>query len=105
MTDKTEMNGTLKQYGYTGNLKVISHIKNGVKHGEMIVYDDNSLKIEKRTYVNGRLHGTQESFYPNGDLMITYPYINGILHGEGKSYRIDGEVEKTVIFENGKLIR
>jgi len=104
MDDKSGQNGVLKQYGYTGSLKSLSHIKNGVKNGEELGYDEGGRILWKLYYINGKQEGVQTAFYPNGDKMITYNYKNGILHGKAKTYRQDGKVSKEVTYKNGKLI-
>ncbi len=104
MDDKTGQNGVLKEYGYDGEIKSLSHIKNAVPNGEALKYDDKGRIIQKQYFINGRENGIRTAYYPNGDIMITYNYLNGILHGEAKTYRIDGKVDRRVVYKNGKLI-
>lgn len=104
MDDKTEQNGLIKQYGYTGKLQSTAHIRNGVKDGEEIGYDEEGRVLRRLNYINGKQDGIQTAFYPNGDKMITYNYKNGILDGKAKTYRTDGKVSKQVTYKNGNLV-
>ncbi len=104
MDDDSEQNGFLKKYGYNGHLTSTVHIRNGVKDGHEIGYDDKKRTLWKLNYVNGRQHGKQYAYYPNGDVMIQFTYNNGIKQGPAQTYNKDGSVNKSVMYRNGKLI-
>ena len=103
MDDDTEQNGVLKKYGYNGNLTSTVNIRNGVKDGHEIGYDEKKRILWKHSYINGRLHGQQYAYYPNGDVMYSYTFQNGIKNGVAQTYNKDGSVNKRAIYSNGKI--
>jgi len=105
MSDKKTKTGILKKYGYKGKVTSIAHIKNGVRDGEEVGYDEEGRVLWRYFFVNGREEGLQKAFYPNGDVMISYTYKEGLKNGEAKSYRQDGSVVKKVMYSKGKILR
>lgn len=57
----------------------------------------------KLNYVNGRQHGKQYAYYPNGDVMIQFTYNYGMKHGPALTYNKDGSINKEVMYRNGKI--
>jgi len=104
MNDNTKQNGLLKKYGYNGHLTSTVPIRNGVKHGTEIGYDDKGRVIWKLTFVNGKQEGKQYAYYSNGDIMISYTYVHGVKNGPAKTYNKDGSVNKRVIYKNDRII-
>jgi len=104
MDDATGQNGTLKKYGYNGNVTSIVTIHNGVKDGVETGFDEKGRVIWKYTYVNGRQNGEQYAYYPNGDVMVSYNFLNGVKHGIARAYNVDGSVNKQVTYKNGKIV-
>jgi len=105
MSNQKTKTGVLKKYGYKGKVTSIAHIRNGVRHGEEVGYDEGGRVLWRYFFVNGKEEGLQKAFYPNGDVMISYTYKDGIKNGEAKSYRQDGSIVKKVIYNKGKLVR
>ncbi len=103
MSDSTGQNGILKKYGYDGHLTSTVNMRNGVKDGTEIWYNNKGGVLMHIPYVNGRKHGIQKTFYPNGDTMIYYTYKNGLKDGEAKAYRIDGSIHKQAVYKYDKL--
>jgi len=103
MSDDTGQNGILKKYGYDGKLTSIVPIKNGVKDGIEILYDDKGRVLRKTPYVKGRIDGILKVFYANGDLLATIPYVKGVRNGYAYKYRPDGTVLEKVLFKRGRI--
>jgi antitoxin component YwqK of YwqJK toxin-antitoxin module len=103
MSDNTGQNGLLKKYGFDGKLTSTVLIKNGVKDGTEILYDNKGRVLRKTPYVNGKKHGTVTVYYPNGDILATIPYVNGIREGYAYKYRPDGTVLQKVLFKEGRI--
>lgn len=60
-----------KTWYQDGELKTITHFKNGQKHGLHICYDDMGDVISKTNYRHGKKHGKTHSFDEDGDETIT----------------------------------
>jgi len=104
MSDKKTKTGVLKKYGYKGKVTSMAHIRNGVRHGEEIGYDEEGRVLWRYFFVNGKEEGLQKAFYPNGDLMISYNYKNGIKDGEAQTFGKDGLVIKKVMYKKGSIV-
>ena len=104
MDDDTEQNGVLQLYGYDGHLTSIVTIHNGVKDGIETGYDGKKRVLWKYRYINGRQHGIQKAFYPNGEQMIVYSYKNGIRDGFAYSYNKDGTLHQKVLYRHGIIV-
>ena len=104
-SDKSGKNGILRKFGYSGHMTSSVHIKNGVKDGIETIYDEKGRVIKQSPYVNGRIHGIEKAFYPNGSRMITYTYQYGMKSGYAFAYNPDGTVNKKAKFKNNKLVR
>jgi len=104
MTDHTGRNGTLKKYGYDGKVTSIVKIKNAVKDGIEVWYDNKGRQIKHIPYINGIVHGTYRVLYPNGNTLATTPVINGVKEGEAYSYNQDGTIHQTVLYHENRII-
>jgi len=102
-SDSTGKNGTLKEYGFEGQLVSTINITNGVKNGTQTLFDTKGRVIRQIPYINGRVHGIDKAFYPNGDRMITFTYRNGMKDGYAYTYYPDGKVCKKAVYRRGKL--
>ncbi len=103
-SDSSGQNGVKKTYGFSGELTSTVQVLNGVPHGIMTIYDSKRRVIRQIPYVNGKVHGVDKSFYPNGDRMITYTYQYGIKNGNAYTYNSNGSVCKKAIYKNDRLI-
>ncbi len=103
-SDSSGQNGVKKTYGFSGELTSAVQVLNGVPHGIMTIYDSKRRVIRQIPYVNGKVHGVDKSFYPNGDRMITYTYQYGIKNGNAYTYNSNGSVCKKAIYKNDRLI-
>ena len=71
-TDSTGQNGIRRTFGFEGHQTSSVHITNGVPNGIMSIYDAKGRVIKQTPYINGKIHGIEKAFYPNGDRMITF---------------------------------
>jgi antitoxin component YwqK of YwqJK toxin-antitoxin module len=103
MSDSSGQNGLLKKYGYDGKITSTVTIKNGVKDGVELLYDNKGRVIRKTPYVNGKKNGKVEVYYPNGDILASINYVNGVRNGYAYKYRPDGSVLRKVLFRRGRI--
>ncbi|MDR2067641.1 MAG: hypothetical protein LBP41_01470 [Holosporaceae bacterium] len=79
-------------------LKTIA-MKNGIPHGEMVIFDENEKTACKLNYENGLLSGPAEFFLAEQPLMLTF-FKNGVQEGE-TTFFSNGVKVGTVNFLNG----
>ena len=73
------------------------------KHGIFSRFTSDGKLAEKSEYVNNELHGKQEFFYPNGQVLEMVHYKNGKHDGVFKSFFENGKVEQEGIYVDGAL--
>ena len=82
----------------------IANPNNSLNSIEMTYYDKQGRVIRQTPYVNGRIHGVEKAFYPNGDRMITFNYLNGVKEGYAYSYYPNGKVCRKAKYKNNRII-
>lgn len=55
-------------------------------------------------YLNGKMEGEFQSYYPDGKIMLKAIYKNGLLDGSSYYYFPDGKVQKETKYERNKII-
>ena len=65
-------------------------------------YFENYSLIQVKPYVNGKLHGIMQGYYPTGQILHDVPFINGAINGTVKNYHANGVISRTTPFVNGK---
>ena len=93
---------------FTGEVNGISNgsVKNGVRDGTWISYNENGQLYTKGNYKNGKREGAWVTYYKNGRLMYKGTWKNDKREGAWVSYNNDGTVDKkyTGTFKDGKKI-
>ena len=99
--------GVWEYFSPEGILLISGNYKNGVKDGIWKDYwcsKKPTLHFQV-TYENGKIiDGPFESFYENGQLLMTGNYYKGRKHGIWKSYDENGEIYHQGTFRNGILV-
>lgn len=103
-SDSTGKNGIKRTYGFDGKLTSSVNITNSVRNGIMTIYDSEARVIKQTPYANGKIHGTEKSFYENGDRMISITYVNGVKNGFAYTYYPNGKVCRKAKFVNNRLV-
>lgn len=106
----------IKEFNKTDNTaKVSFYTVDGIKEstgfmqgknriGKWIYYHKGGKTImQVENYVNGLLHGSYKTFYPNGKLTIETTYKNGKLDGVYKKYSIKNKLIELLTYKNGIL--
>ncbi len=67
--------------------------------------DKKGLVTQKQTIQEkeGKLHGEQQAFYPNGQLQAILTYDEGVLHGKKMLFASDGTILEEANYNKGKL--
>lgn len=88
-----------------GKLAEVVTWNQGIKNGPWIQYfEDGSVRLQA-TYLDDKLTGDFEVFYPNGQKVLQAHYIENLPHLTWKYFSREGELEKEVVYEKGKMIR
>jgi antitoxin component YwqK of YwqJK toxin-antitoxin module len=79
----------------------------GLKHGDKIFYNQYPGSIDSITpYNQGKIDGTQKTYYANGKLKYEIEYKEGREDGNWKKYYTDGTtVGIHFFYKNGKRIK
>ena len=100
----TLFTGELAKYWENGHLEQKAHYVNGFKEGVCTYYYPNTKQVESTiTYVHGKRHGEQMSYYKNGQLHYKEYWENG-QRSESTSYDENGKQLSKTVWHNGKLI-
>ncbi len=125
---KLPINGILKEYYKSGELKFESLYKDGkgdgiskkyYKSGGLEIeapfrdnkldgiykgyYESGELEIES-LYKDGKLDGISKRYYKSGELKYETPHKDDKLNGTGKYYLKSGFICKEIVYKNNKAI-
>ena len=82
-----------------------AHFKDGLKHGEAQLFDENE-KLESITFwYQGLLHGPSQYFDKEGRLDMTIQYQRGKLNGETLHFYPDGKIKAMALYQDGILFQ
>jgi len=79
-------------YNSHGVLVIETPIKDGLKHGREITWDDSRKLISIEPYVNGKIHGIAKQFGQNGKVLGTYKMFHGTGYDIWRQENEDKEV-------------
>ena len=86
-----------------GQIQERATYHNDVLNGPFFIYNRTRIK-EKRNYVDGKLSGMLEKFYPNGTIMEVSNYFDGQLNGVARWYDQEGNLSIEYTYEDGQLV-
>lgn len=74
------------------------------REGEWVAYHEKSKQVMSREfYKDGKLHGKQTTYYPDGKVTEEITYSNGIKEGENLYYSPEGVLIKKLQYRNDQL--
>lgn len=76
--------------------------KEGLLHGERVLYYRNGIIKSRESYANGHKDGVTYHYYDTGQLMSKITYVAGKKNGEKVHYHKSGEVKTRTVYKNGK---
>lgn len=88
-----------------GRPKHRDHYKDGLRHGELIVFDKatGTKVVRKVHFQNGVKHGIATEYYSNGNVMMSTTWVDGKEHGKRESFYENGNKLSTTEYSKGKL--
>lgn len=90
------------EYFDSGQLVRLENYKEGLLHGEVLVYYKNAKLKERRVYRDGVKEGKHQKFWPSGKLLVEYNFKNGLAHGSSKSWFKNGMLSSAFNYTMGK---
>jgi len=104
--------GECKSWYSDGSLHTVQFFKQGKPIGEhREYYQRKSLSQPEEDFLariihydeNGKIHGTEASFYPDGKKQTVVFHDHGLFHGMKKMWGADGSLLEEANYVNGKL--
>lgn len=118
--------GAWNNWEQDGRLVSTYSYRNGVRDGDYVTYDetgrvvstgqyrnggfDGVQKIDRgggfRTeivYRDGKLEGTETTWYPNGQIAVQAHYANGVMEGPMTAYAENGMIQSVAPYSGGRL--
>jgi antitoxin component YwqK of YwqJK toxin-antitoxin module len=104
---KGEEEGLVKTYYPSGRLYEVYTQINGQKHGDEWVYydDDNRTPKLLLTWYQDELHGSQKSYYPNGNLESQREMVHNLMQGQLIAWYQRGDLMMMEEYEHHRLQR
>lgn len=90
------LNGKMSTFHKNGSTLSITYYKNGIKHGQELVYMSGERILQERNYNNGKIHGEVIERYPNGKIKRIDQYVYGeniLTIGQHKTFYKNGILE------------
>ena len=94
--------GTLHEASKPSQLKRITQFRDGKKHGKQIKYYPNGSIYSIRDYTEGEKSGTHTGFWNNGQKKFSYSFKNGVAHGTQYEWYENGKPLREQNYINGK---
>jgi antitoxin component YwqK of YwqJK toxin-antitoxin module len=94
--------GIWKYFYPTGAVMSKENYKDGVLHGEQLVYYPKGQVTEFSEYKNGLLEGISSKYSSKGILIEEITYKNGIPNGLAKFFELNGDLKETGVYKDGK---
>ncbi len=118
--------GAWNNWEQDGRLVSTYHYRNGLRDGEYVTYDENGKpvtvgqyrnggfdgvqKIDRGdgyrteiTYRDGKLDGTETTWYPNGQIAVQAHYADDVMEGPMTAYDENGMVQSVAPYYNNQL--
>lgn len=88
------LHGTVEMFGANGDHD-IDHYREGKRHGEQLRYGPDGKRRIRKEYDRGQLHGLWEMWHDNGQLMSRTHYEHDV-EGATEAYHADGTPMKVI---------
>ncbi len=85
-------------------MKCTMTYREGLLHGERILYYKNGIIKSRESYADGHKDGPTYHYYDTGQLMSKINYVAGKKNGEKVHYHKNGDIKSTTTYKNGKKV-
>ncbi len=102
------LDGQIKVFSANGRLKRTYSLKNGVKHGEELIYDDLSTSPQPKlsiSWYQDLIQGPVKTWYPNGTQESQRDMVQNKKNGVSMSWYQDGHLMLIEEYDHDKLVR
>jgi len=89
-------------YDANGNMRYEGEWQHGRRHGKGTSYHENGNMEYEGTWENGQPHGQGTSYDENGNMRYKGGWKNGEPHGKGITYYENGNMEYEGVWDNGR---
>jgi len=96
--------GWVKTSGLQGQLLEIGYLKDGLKEGRWMKWDENGSKLSEIDWHEDRMEGNFQVWHSNGQLELDGQTSDGEVDGEWKEYYPDGQLASRSINQIGHLV-
>jgi len=96
--------GWVKTSGLQGQLLEIGYLKDGLKEGRWMKWDENGSKLSEIDWHEDRMEGNFQVWHSNGQLEFDGQTSDGEVDGEWKEYYPDGQLASRSINQIGHLV-
>ena len=69
--------------------------------GELRQYDNNGKLYISTEYKDGKKHGDQKYYYPDGNISSLEHFLDGTINGHARSFYNNGKIKEEMYFDNG----
>ncbi|MCI0382332.1 MAG: hypothetical protein L0207_04700 [Chlamydiae bacterium] len=98
------LEGEMKLFFPEGEIKMVSHFKNGKPHGSTISYHKDGKKAEEMQYEEDKLVGEFIRYYPETEAKAAaIPYHQGVVHGIAMEWHPNGMLKSSRQFSDGAV--
>ncbi len=101
-----ELDGEMKLFFPTGQVKAHSHFKRGKREGSSVLYFLDGSKAEEFQYADDKIIGEYVRYYPReegGGRFMAIPYNDGMPHGNAMEWYPSGSIRRVTHYEAGVL--
>lgn len=107
------LDGEVKIFSSQGRLKRLYHIKDGIKHGEEIEFDDQRVSCSSNEpqpklsfyWYDGKVHGITKTWYSNGCLESQKEISNNKKQGLSTAWYQDNNLMMIEEYDQGNLVK
>ncbi len=91
-----------KSFYYSGKIREIRHVRNGVRQGLQTAFWENGKKRFEYTAMNDAYEGELKEWAENGQLFHLAHYKNGQEEGVQKMWHQNGKIRSNFVIINGR---
>ncbi|MFQ3296992.1 MAG: antitoxin component YwqK of YwqJK toxin-antitoxin module [Polaribacter sp.] len=96
--------GAWKYFYANGTLMSKENYRNGLQHGDQLVYYPDGKVTERADFKNGWLDGVSSKFSSKGILIEEITYKDGKPNGLAKYFELNGNLKETGVYKKGKRV-
>jgi len=101
--EREVLHGRLPKWSVQGNKVYSVHYQHGLKDGLETFFSSKGTAVKKIRWRNDLIHGSFQSFYPNGRKKQIHLYVDGQKNGLFQTYYKNGQLKQEGSYQAGFL--